>query len=191
MVVTVNKELDVLDQGLQPSSNAPRLAYQLFEVMSQVSVDSFHRKSSMLIRTHPHMGAITQGVVDWKDIRIIVFGVGSTFQACKSCVVLSNITTQLKTQRVSRSTIDVVFHVHTNGEQARFGRIPLVFGSGVFTVPHSRHEYFGCLSRSSHFILVFFPRVILWTFFILAFHIIATLGTLNYIKLYILDLITL
>jgi len=49
--------------------------------MTQIRIDSFHRKGFLLVGSHFIGSAIVQRVIDWKGIAVVLFGLGSTFQA--------------------------------------------------------------------------------------------------------------
>ena len=49
VVVTIDKQSDILDQGMQPSGEATRSSCEAFEVMAQICVDRFHGVGLLLV----------------------------------------------------------------------------------------------------------------------------------------------
>jgi len=80
MVVTIDKELHVSDQGLHFSRKTSGLACQAFPIMLQIGIDRFDGVGSCLsgrfIRS-----AIIQGVIGRKRIAVVLFGLGGSLQA--------------------------------------------------------------------------------------------------------------
>ena len=80
LVVTIGKQADASSQGLQLARETPGFASQTFQVMTQVSIHCFHRIRFFLIRAHFVGCSIIQGVIEWKGIRVVLFGLWSAFQ---------------------------------------------------------------------------------------------------------------
>ena len=68
LVVTVDEQTKVFNQGLQPSRKTTRAASQALEVMSQVRIDSFHSISFLFVGSHFIGSSIIQSVINWKGI---------------------------------------------------------------------------------------------------------------------------
>ncbi len=81
VVIAINEEPQILDQGLHASGKATRFSSQAFQIVPQVRIDCFHRIGLLLVGTEFVRCSIVQGVVNWKSIRVILPGLGSPFQA--------------------------------------------------------------------------------------------------------------
>jgi hypothetical protein len=80
MVVTIDKEFDMSGEGLQASRETSRSASQAFEVMTQIRIDRFHGVGLLLIGAHFIRRTIIQGVIAWKGIAVVLFGLRRSLQ---------------------------------------------------------------------------------------------------------------
>lgn len=137
VVVAINKELQVLDQGLQSSSETTRLASQSFEIMPEIRVDGFDGIGLLFVSTHFVGSAIVECVIDWKGVRIVMFGLRSAFQASLQgfCSSFENHIPTQDTAGVSiynGEDIDFVFFLPTKVNNSSSSACFTFSGKGAF-----------------------------------------------------------
>lgn len=81
LVITIDKQAKISVESHQLSWKAPGLASQAFQIMTQVSIDSFHRIGFLFVRAHLIRCTIVESVISRKRITVILFRLRSPFQA--------------------------------------------------------------------------------------------------------------
>ena len=136
LVVTIHKEFQVTHERSHPPRETSRLASQAFQVMTQISIDRFHRIGFQFVRSHFIWCAIVQRVVRWKRIAIVLPSWGTSLQTGLQRFARSLIDRIPTQDAVSfpihdRQDIDFVFlcprYVNNSSSPATLG----LFGTGA------------------------------------------------------------
>ena len=74
--------MNVPVQSVCSSGKASGFASQTFQVMSQIGIDSLHRISFFLVRSHFVWSSIIVCVINRECVTVVLFGLRCFFQAC-------------------------------------------------------------------------------------------------------------
>ena len=72
LIVTIDKQAHMLLQSLSFAGEAPWFTSQSFHVVTQISIDRFHRIGFSLVRSQLKRSTIVQCAIHWKRIAVVL-----------------------------------------------------------------------------------------------------------------------